>query len=239
MVVPLIFAAASLILSGFSFLFCFAYIKRRTGRERILVELKDEVDSLILDVNEITNRDTFLVEDRVKTLKALLADTDRRIVLLSKEVNRRQSQEEVYVELGKLRSPAADPGPAVPAPPPGMGNPAQASPGAAADPAQAVLPPVRLPRSPGEAAGLPPPADSPPAAEKPLFRGKERQSPSGIYSPRVVRSAVPLTPAPPPFAEQVAGLYRAGFSSDLIAVRLGAAISEVELAIALAERRGL
>ncbi|MDR1175060.1 MAG: hypothetical protein LBK83_06280, partial [Treponema sp.] len=118
MAVPLIFAAASLILSGFSFLFCFAYLKRRTGRDRILVELNDEIERLIRDVNEITNRDTLLVEDRVKTLKALLEDTDRRIALLAGEVSRRQTQEAVYVELGKLRGPIAEPVPAVPAPPP-------------------------------------------------------------------------------------------------------------------------
>lgn len=232
MVVPLILAAASLILSGFSFLFCFAYLKRRTGREHILVELKDEVDRLILDVNEITNRDTFLVEDRVKTLKALLVDTDRRIVLLSKEVSRRQSQEEVYVELGKLRSPASNPEPVVPASLSGTVNPAKAPAGPAVNPAQAVPGAALFSRSSGEAAVSPPPVGSPSAE-------KGKAPPSGTYSPRIVRSAVPLPPVLPPFAEQVADLYRAGFSSDLIAVRLGAAVSEVDLAIALTERRGL
>jgi hypothetical protein len=198
MAVPLIFAAASLILSGFSFLFCFAYLKRRTGRERILTELNDEIARLVRDVNEITNRDTLLVEDRVKTLKALLEDTDRRIALLAGEVSRRQVQEDVYVELGKLRGPVAEPGAAAPAPPPAV------------------------------------PAASPPVAGA----QKGRLSPAGTYSPRVVRSSAPIVPKPPPFAEQVAGLYRAGFSPALIAARLGAALSEVELAIALTEGRG-
>ena len=52
----------------------------------------------------------------------------------------------------------------------------------------------------------------------------------------VTRSARPLAPKPLPFAERVAELYRAGFSSNLIASRLGATITEVELAIALVER---
>jgi hypothetical protein len=189
-------------LSGFSFLFCFAYLKRRTGRDRILVELNDEIERLIRDVNEITNRDTLLVEDRVKTLKALLEDTDRRITLLAGEVSRRQTQEEVYVELGKLRGPLTEPGHTVPAPP-----------STTAVPGRAVSPP---------SAGT----------------GTQRPIPSQTYSPRIVRSATPIAPKPPPFAEQVAGLYRSGFSPDLIAARLGAALSEVELAIALAERRG-
>ena len=200
MVVPIILAAASLVVSGFSFLFCFAYLKRRTGRERILVELNDEIDRLVRDVNEITNRDTLLVEDRVKTLKAFLEDIDRRIVVLAGEVSRRHTQEEVYVELGKLRNPAAEPD--------------------------------RMASAPPSSAAVQ--AGSPPAAET----GTGRPPPSQTYSPRIVRSATPIVPKPPPFAEQVAGLYRAGLSPDLIASRLGAALSEVELAIALAERRG-
>ncbi|MDR0761071.1 MAG: hypothetical protein LBF74_13350 [Treponema sp.] len=209
MVVPIVLAAASLMVSGFSFLFCFAYLKRRTGRERILVELNDEIDRLVRDVNEITNRDTLLVEDRVKTLKTLLDDIDRRIAVLAGEVSRRHTQEEVYLELGKLRSPV--PEPAASAAPPTAVNPAQQVPSADATPAV-----------------------SPVASET----GAGRPPPSQTYSPHIVRSATPIVPKPLPFAEQAAGLYRAGLSPGLIAARLGAALSEVELAIALAERRG-
>jgi hypothetical protein len=204
MAVPLILAAASLMVSGFSFLFCFAYLKRRTGREYILGELNDEVERLVRDVNEITNRDTLLVEDRVKTLKALLDDIDRRIALLAGEVSRRHTQEEVYIELGKLRNPAVDLEPTVSAPPP---------PPKAAKPALTISPSVAETET-------------------------GRTPPSQTYSPRIVRSATPIVPKPPPFAEQVAGLYRAGLSPSLIATRLGATLSEVELAIALVERRG-
>jgi hypothetical protein len=148
------------------------------------------------------------VEDRVKALKALLEDTDRRIALLSREITRRQTQEEVYVELGKLRSPiAASP----------SGGDADAGPVAE------------------KAAQTAPPANhAAPAPASP----KRTVPPAGTYSPRIVRSVTPVVPKPPSFAEQVAELYRAGFSSDLIAARLGAAVSEVELAVALVERRG-
>jgi hypothetical protein len=121
---------------------------------------------------------------------------------LAGEVSRRQTQEEVYVELGKLRGPITEPDHTVPAPP--------------------------------SAGVVPASAASPPSAET----GTRRPVPAQTYSPRIVRSATPIVPKPPPFAEQVAGLYRSGFSPDLIAARLGAALSEVELAIALAEHRG-
>ncbi|MDR3130975.1 MAG: hypothetical protein LBU18_05455 [Treponema sp.] len=187
MLVPLIIAAAGLILSGFSFLFCFAYMKRRTGKERLLAELSDEIAGLIRDVNEITNRDVLLVEDRVKTLRSLLEDTDRRIALLAGEVSHLKAQDDVYVELGRLRSPAA-----------GLD---------------------------GEKSGNP----NPPPEEK-----KKPRPPAQTYSPRIVRSSAQIAPKAPPFTEQAAELYRAGFSPELIALRLGAALSEVELAIALA-----
>jgi hypothetical protein len=219
MTVPLILSAASLILSGFSFLFCFAYLKRRTGREHILVELNDEIDRLIRDVNEITNRDTLLVEDRVKTLKALLEDTDRRIALLAGEVSRRQAQEDVYVELGKLRSPVVGPGLDVSATSPVAPNPESTLPSS-----------LPVSSSPIPETGVSGTLVSETRVGRP--------PPSQTYSPRIVRSATPISPKPPPFAEQVAGLYRAGFSPEIIAARLGAALSEVELAIALAERRG-
>jgi hypothetical protein len=153
------------------------------------------------------------VEDRVKTLKALLEDTDRRIALLAGEVSRRHTQEDVYVELGKLRNPISEP--------------------RLADSVSASPPPTEGPPIPSAPPSPPAAVVSPPA----VGTEKERRPPSQTYSPRIVRSAAPLVPKPPPFAEQAAELYRAGFSPELIAARLGAALSEVELAIALAERR--
>jgi hypothetical protein len=40
------------------------------------------------------------------------------------------------------------------------------------------------------------------------------------------------------FREQVVSLWRKGFSSDLIAARLGSTIAEVDLAVSLEEERG-
>jgi hypothetical protein len=51
--------------------------------------------------------------------------------------------------------------------------------------------------------------------------------------PRIVVAEQQIEPAPPPFAEQVLDLSRAGISVDLIASRLKVSIAEVELATAL------
>jgi hypothetical protein len=199
MVVPLILAASSLILSGFSFIFCFAYLKRRTGHERILKEFREEVDKLILDINEATDRDAALVEDRVKALRTLMEDMDKRITVYSRETERRRSQEDGCVELGRLRSPGPQNGPSKPS---------------------AALP-------------------SKTAASTQTVSSEQEGRAGEPAGPRIMRSSNPIEPKPLPFAERVAELYRAGFSSNLIAARLEATLAEVDLAIALAERRAL
>jgi hypothetical protein len=80
------------------------------------------------------------------------------------------------------------------------------------------------PALPGE---IPPEAASgPPVLEEPA-------PPSG--GPRFVRSPRPVEPKPPSFAERVAELSKAGFSSAMIAANLGVPLAEVELAIAITE----
>jgi hypothetical protein len=51
--------------------------------------------------------------------------------------------------------------------------------------------------------------------------------------PRIVVAERQIEPAPPPFAEQVIGLSRAGLSVDLIASKLKVSIAEVEMATEL------
>jgi hypothetical protein len=244
MVVPLILAAASLILSGFSFIFCFAYLKRRTGQERILGEFREEVDKLILDINEATDRDAALVEDRVKTLRTLLEDMDKRITVYSREAERRRTQDDVYVELGRLRSPIASSGPEpFPSRPSALETalrqplPAASPPASAQEQAEGGRASAEGGRSPAEGSRSLAAAQSAALTQAAPSESNGRAGePAG---PRIIRSSNPIEPKPLPFAERVAELYRAGFSSNLIAARLEATLAEVDLAIALAERRGL
>jgi hypothetical protein len=228
MTLPLIFSAASLILWGFSFLFFLNYLKRRTGQERILAEFRNEIDQLLAEIDEVTDRDQALVEERIKTLRALLDDTDRRITVYAREVDRRRAQEDAYAEFGRLRPPGGDPSQSRESPREGRDLPDIPIPVTPLAPGK--LPPVTAP-SQGRAADspvTPPPAQSPPTA-----------APADGRYPRIVRSKQTITPKPLPFAERVGELHRAGFSANLIAAQLGATLTEVELAIALIERRGL
>jgi hypothetical protein len=66
----------------------------------MLSEIQDEVNSLLLRIDEITERDISLLEDREKSLRALLDDADRRLKVYAREMDRRVSSENAYQDLG-------------------------------------------------------------------------------------------------------------------------------------------
>jgi hypothetical protein len=209
----------------FFFIYCRAYLRRRTGSERILAEFREEVYKLIAEIDAATDKDALLVEERIKTLRSLLEEVDKRINVHLREVDRRQFQEEAYAELGRKHS-LTNPFSAVIQPFPKAyelfsGSSAQANTKAdSQEPAAA-----EIPAATSAVVGFTAPAGSAPL---PLKR-----EPVG---PRIVRAQRDITPKPPPFPEQVAELSKAGLSASLIAARLGVSLSEVELAIAISER---
>jgi hypothetical protein len=206
MFLSLLFSSASLILCGFSFVFFRAYLRRRTGPERILGEFREEADKLIAEIDAITDRDAALVAERIKTLRALLDDVDRRITVYTRELNREKTQEAAYVELGLKRS-VLNVREARPPETDFSFSPEKTEPETALNP-----PPPKTPESVPGSAGE--------------NKAEIQQAP-----PATLKSS-PLS-----FAEQVEELARAGFSPELIASRLGTTLAEVDLAIALLQRK--
>jgi hypothetical protein len=234
MTAALLFSAGSLILCGFSFVFFLNYLKRRTGRDRILSEfladIREEAAKIEREINAVTDRDVTLVEDRVKTLRSLLEETDRRIAVYAREFERRRSQEETFAVMDRetssntTKNARMEPGGVYRAPE------KPAAPGRAGSEDTVYLPGELFHRN-----AVPPAAEAA-APESAVPRESAASAPGAGRVKNITRSTRPLAPKPLPFAERVAELYRAGFSSSLIASRLGATITEVELAIALAER---
>jgi hypothetical protein len=214
----------SILLWGFSFVFFLLYLRRRTGQKRILAEFKEEVDLIVEGIDEAADRNLMMVEERMKSLRALVDDADRRIGILNREAERRRTQERLYTELGK-KPQAADPllaPPAAERPEPGDAPP------------PVPLPPAPVPQGPYSPA---PQAQSPsvPALQDPAV------------SPAAPPSGVPASPAEPretagglktrSFAEEVAALHQEGLSSEQIASRLGAPKAKVDLTLTLAKRK--
>lgn len=211
-------SVTSLLLWAAAFLYFRSYLKRRTGADRLLAEFREEVEKLVSEIDAATDRDATLVEERVRSLRALLEDADRRISAYTREIDRRGSEERAYAELGRRARPF-------------RGTDAESAP--QASPVRAETPPER------PAEQRPEPQVEPPMETRrvgPAGPGPVETVQTPSPGPRFVRAEVPIEPKPAPFAERVAELYRAGFSADLIAKRLGATVAEVDLAIALTGR---
>jgi hypothetical protein len=201
--ISLFFSTASLLFCGFFFLYFHRYIRRRTSRENILAECGDAVARLEAQIDAVTDRDAQLVEERIKSLKKLLEDVDRRISLLSRIEDQRKPAA-LYNSLGN-RLPSSGPGMAPP-------DAAFVSAPAASGMVSAV------PRDPVSPRANP--ADTPPSG--PVSGPAKASSPTPAPEPGEDTR---------PLVERVAELDRAGFSPELIASRLRVSVSEAELAV--------
>lgn len=139
-------------------------ISRILDSEKILTRVDEEINGLILDLNQTTERNVLLVEDRIKTLTELINNSDRSILLLNKELNKQQVEPLHYSHLSKNRK---------------------------------ILPIID---------------------ESVKESDKNDENLSDKY--------------------RILELYNKGFSSDVIAGRIGASIGEVELIITLNSRKG-
>jgi hypothetical protein len=234
MTLSLIFSAAGLLISGFSFIYLLGYLRRRTGAQRILEEFEEEVNKLIAGIEAATDRNLTLLEDRSASVKAMLETLDRRIATYARELERREKQgaaldalapgntqgsrtEGAYAALGLASGRGIRSSLRVDSP-----EQSAASPGSAPAPSSAAPP------APSPAA--PPGFVEPPS---PVGPGVE-PAPDSAPQPQFIRSANPVRPRVP-LSEQAQELYRNGFSPETIAIRLGATVVEVNLALALAQ----
>jgi len=101
MTIPFILSAASLCIAVFSFFFCRWYIARKTAARELLADYRAEVYRLIAEIDAAADRDSLLVEERIKTLKKLIDDTDRRISVYMRELQRSRNGEAMYANLGR------------------------------------------------------------------------------------------------------------------------------------------
>ncbi|MDR1972276.1 MAG: hypothetical protein LBQ46_10200, partial [Treponema sp.] len=149
MALQIIFSGASLVLCAFFFVYFHLYIRRRTRGESVLAGYRDEVNRLIAEIDRATDRDARLVEERIASLRKFLEEADRRIALLSRDLDRRRAGAELYTALGKTVS--------APGSPPDQAS----SPGASL---AAASPPGQAPGAGLVAASLPGQASSPAAS---------------------------------------------------------------------------
>ncbi len=89
----------------------FVYFRRRIVRYLAsgdaLEEVKREIGRMVVDINETTERNIALIEERIARMNGLLAEADRRIVVLKKESERSLAKDGVYANLRPRPAPVA------------------------------------------------------------------------------------------------------------------------------------
>jgi hypothetical protein len=110
-----LFSALALMISVVSFFYLRFYIRKRTAMDMIASNVREEVQRIINEIDRVTDRDSELVEERVrqfnaemeqrtKQLNTVLDEADRRIGVLSREVDVHVRRDDAYAERGKQRA---------------------------------------------------------------------------------------------------------------------------------------
>jgi hypothetical protein len=210
MMMPLVLSVISLCLCVAGFFFFRRYIERKTAARELLADYRTEVHRLIAEIDAAADRDSLLVEERIKTLRSILDDTDRRISVYMRELQRSRAGEAMYASLGRGIRAALDSRPAPVEPPPlAAGVAPVAEPVEAIEAIEAV-----------EVTGI----------QKPLASVKHRQQESP--SPQNAKRK----PKKTKIKVQIAEMSAQGLSPAEIASRLDLSLAEVDLALNLLKR---
>jgi hypothetical protein len=228
-------------------------VRRAASSDAQIAEIRDEVSRLLVELNRTTDRNIALIEDRIASLNELLSSADKKIGLLRRETEKHDVGTQIYSRLAEGRSrvagaPAAGPQPRqereeVPQPRQEreeVPQPRQERDGGAGGVAAGAA--ARM--TPRVAAGVA--AGSAPQLSVELSDGPESRVERGGRESRQGRDQMPqprqerdgAAGRPPDLQQRVVMLHNAGFAASLIASRVGVPLGEVELIIALQERKG-
>lgn len=77
----------------------------------ILDQVRDEVGRIVVELNQTTNRNITLIEDRINALSELLSKADKKIALIRREAEKQEIGARLYSELAAKRqeTPKAEP----------------------------------------------------------------------------------------------------------------------------------
>jgi hypothetical protein len=223
MTLPLVISIISLSLCVSGFFFLRWYISHRTDASRLLEEYRDEVHRLISEIDAATDRDSRLVEERIKNLRKLLDDTDKRISVYTRELQRSRNSEAIYKNLGRGIREALDSIPAAQIPVAMEAPPAEPSPSANTPaPQETPGPAKKIP--PAETAELPFDEEKGPKTGSAKKQKKRKAADKHPPAAHPEKSGIKM---------QIAQLALQGLPPSEIASRLEISLAEVDLALKL------
>lgn len=85
------------------FLF-FRKLKTTYNPESLLINIRDEVNKLLIEINREADRDITIIEERTKQLKNLIEEADKKIVLNNEIIQKSNVEKEVLNQLNQYSS---------------------------------------------------------------------------------------------------------------------------------------
>lgn len=95
----LVLAAVNAVLLFAMFLYVKRKIRIALGSENLLRDIREEVDGILRELNQTTDRNIRLIEDRVERLMEIMAKADKRIGVMQREVEKQDMGRSVYQQL--------------------------------------------------------------------------------------------------------------------------------------------
>ena len=206
MSILLLSVAVNALLVGLAYLLARRRISRLLSGGEALNAIKDEINRLVVELNQTSDRNIGIIEERINRLRKLVDEADRKIMLLGKESEKVRLGTDVYDKLKKSKSLVAE------------GQTRETIPKANFQPAGEITSGVEdetVPQDPS-----PGPFYAPSAAAQTASKMAADES----------EQQKPATPA-----DEVLALHRQGFDPKIIAAKTGSPLGEIELIISLSD----
>ena len=195
------------------------YVKRRTSAAGFLPERRAEVNKLIAEIDRITDRDSQLVEERIKKLREILDEADKRVSVYAKELEKSKTGEALYTSLGRgIRA--------------ALKTPEELS-EQAQTPVKEEPPKLSIVR-PNIAVKPAPPPQAPPSQPELALEAPS----AGLTPEAAAQDALSRPPSKRQIRYFIDLLATEGLSADEIAQRLEISLAEVNLAMNLRRTKG-
>jgi hypothetical protein len=219
-------------------------IDRRLEPRKIVDNVRGEIEGIIVELNQTTDRNIGLIEDRVNQLNRLLQQADKRLSLLKREIESRSQSNDRYNDIltrarrGGGSSPASETKPPVAGGGHAAGDSSVAGGGpGAGDSSTAGRPSAgdgsSVPSVGGETGPGGSPASGNAAATGASMHGGPLPAESGREAREESRSGTVDRGAR---KQQIIELHRKGIAANIIANRTGTTVGEVELVISLSDK---
>ncbi|MFP3958562.1 MAG: hypothetical protein ACLFUX_00175 [Spirochaetaceae bacterium] len=88
---PIVVVLLNIGLAAVVYILIVRRVDRRMRPERIVEEVRGEIESIIVELNQTTDRNIDLIEDRVNRLNGLLQQADKRLAVLKREFETRST----------------------------------------------------------------------------------------------------------------------------------------------------